>query len=690
METKRACPKGREKDRSRIFIAAIAVTFLMIVSAAFVLSGNNDDDDAYVLGAGDVDISSCTSANDVKTAIEAEVAITADGQTVKVVGSLSGITDCLALNIGKVNIDWCADYEAAVASGNVLEINSGGGWFVVTVDGTDEGKMTLTGDVNVTGDNAGFAANYDGEVSVDGDVTVISTPGTDLSVHAYYGGMMSITGDVNVSGDYVQVYGAGSGGITSTLEIGGDVIASGNSVFISASDTAGVLNIGGNVTVTGTNVSVFADGNACAMEIDGNLSVTATGGGAYVYAYGLNTTFEIGGNVTVASTGDDAMVYAYGNGTVFEIDGDVSVTAAGGNTACVCAEVNGKLIVSGDVTAADGIYLSNEGFVIIHGMLYVADEDECLWYDDGSGNVPVGLYDLVEGGGALYPTYLYFGDAAAGEFYLSPGAVPKFTVTYDANTGTGAVPTETDKIKGATFTAADSTLTAPAGTRFLEWNTEADGSGDSYAEGDTVTMPAANLTLYATWETVYTVTYDANGGSGTVPTESDKAPGETFTTAVSAITAPAGMQLAEWNTEADGSGDSYAEGQTVTMPAANLTLYAIWENVYTVSYDVNGGTGTIAPEPGKTKGVSIVVKDITGVTAPEGKQFKEWNTAADGSGTSYAPGTVVAMPDDDLVLYATWEDVPEDSGLNVGLILIIAAALLLVIVAVSFMIAKRS
>ncbi|MCG9967460.1 Ig-like domain-containing protein [Pelotomaculum terephthalicicum JT] len=77
---------------------------------------------------------------------------------------------------------------------------------------------------------------------------------------------------------------------------------------------------------------------------------------------------------------------------------------------------------------------------------------------------------------------------------------------------------------------------------------------------------------------VYTVTYDGNGGTGTAPTESDKAEGETFVAADNTFAAPGGKQFKEWNTAANGTGKSYQPGATVTMPAGNLTLYAIWEN----------------------------------------------------------------------------------------------------------------
>ena len=71
---------------------------------------------------------------------------------------------------------------------------------------------------------------------------------------------------------------------------------------------------------------------------------------------------------------------------------------------------------------------------------------------------------------------------------------------------------------------------------------------------------------------------------------------------------------------------------------------------YTVTYNANGGSGTMS----NSTGSSIKIKECT-FTAPECKQFTAWNTAANGSGTSYAPNATVAT---NLTLYAQWENLP--------------------------------
>ncbi len=82
-----------------------------------------------------------------------------------------------------------------------------------------------------------------------------------------------------------------------------------------------------------------------------------------------------------------------------------------------------------------------------------------------------------------------------------------FTVSYNGNSATeGTVPRESRNYSaGETVTVQDNTgsLTRTAHS-FRGWNTKADGSGTAYAAGDTFTMGAAAVTLYAMWDIDYT------------------------------------------------------------------------------------------------------------------------------------------------------------------------------------------
>ncbi len=88
------------------------------------------------------------------------------------------------------------------------------------------------------------------------------------------------------------------------------------------------------------------------------------------------------------------------------------------------------------------------------------------------------------------------------------------------------------------------------------------------------------------------VTFDANGGSGTMAQQSY------FYGEAQALTANnftrSGYTFVGWNTESDGSGTAYTDKQSVSFAPANdgdgITLYAQWElSNCTVSFDTNGG-----------------------------------------------------------------------------------------------------
>ena len=141
-----------------------------------------------------------------------------------------------------------------------------------------------------------------------------------------------------------------------------------------------------------------------------------------------------------------------------------------------------------------------------------------------------------------------------------------------------------------------------------------------------------------------TVTFDANGGTGTMAPETGSAP--------AALTANAftrtGYTFAGWNTAADGSGTAYAD--TASYPfSASVTLYAQWTALtYTVTFDANGGTGTMAPETGSAP-AALTANAFTRT----GYSFAGWNTAADGSGTAYAD-TASYPFSASVTLYAQW------------------------------------
>lgn len=95
-------------------------------------------------------------------------------------------------------------------------------------------------------------------------------------------------------------------------------------------------------------------------------------------------------------------------------------------------------------------------------------------------------------------------------------------------------------------------------------------SGRSRLQGSST----ASGTEYVSPKTSYAVSYNANGGSGTIANQT-KWYGENLTLDGGSGFTWENHTLLKWNTAADGSGTDYALGGTYTANAGT-TLYAIW------------------------------------------------------------------------------------------------------------------
>ena len=156
---------------------------------------------------------------------------------------------------------------------------------------------------------------------------------------------------------------------------------------------------------------------------------------------------------------------------------------------------------------------------------------------------------------------------------------------------------------------------------------------------------------------MYTVTYNANGGSGAVPTDSTfylpGAPVRVLGNTGGLV--KTGCALVGWNTQANGSGTTYTQDQTFQMSTVSVTLYAVWASVYLVTYNANGGSGNVPIDANVyLAGATVNVLGSTGGLAKTGYAFVAWNTQANGSGTSFTPNQTFTMGSANDALYAMW------------------------------------
>lgn len=198
--------------------------------------------------------------------------------------------------------------------------------------------------------------------------------------------------------------------------------------------------------------------------------------------------------------------------------------------------------------------------------------------------------------------------------------------------------------------------TAPEGKDgyiFAGWYDNELGEGTAYVFNGK-TMPAQSITLYAKWVApTYTVTvYDQNDNEiGKIIVKK----GDTVTDELSKLEAQLKLTL--------DTGDSFL-GWTInrglpfnpgTKITTNYNLYAKVGNStgYSVTYDANGGTGSVTDTESYAKGAEATVKSNS--FTHDTKVFLSWNTKTDGTGKTYYPNSTVKITGD-VTLYAQWGD----------------------------------
>ena len=126
-------------------------------------------------------------------------------------------------------------------------------------------------------------------------------------------------------------------------------------------------------------------------------------------------------------------------------------------------------------------------------------------------------------------------------------------------------------------------------------------------------------------EPVFYVKYFANSvdATGDVPVDpTDYNVGDAVTVLGQSTLALNGYTFGGWNTQADGEGTTYLADETFSMPAAKVSLYAIWDIVdYTITYNLDGGDNHIDnPATFTVEDLPFTMDDAS----KEGYTFEGW------------------------------------------------------------------
>lgn len=191
--------------------------------------------------------------------------------------------------------------------------------------------------------------------------------------------------------------------------------------------------------------------------------------------------------------------------------------------------------------------------------------------------------------------------------------------------------------------------------------------------GDTE-QPAKGSSEDAAPKTVdITLTYDANGGTGSCSETKTFNVGEEYTFTVKPRF-DTGIDRAKhaflyWTIDKDGERDRYNGNNQITV-TGDTTLYAQWQYVpqkINILYSPNYSSTEPVVSESATEGESYPVLGSNTFRPPYNKHFVNWNTASDGSGTPYEVGQVITAPGNDLTLYAQWADDPKWSELGIDI-----------------------
>lgn|GEM_PF-1491537 len=159
------------------------------------------------------------------------------------------------------------------------------------------------------------------------------------------------------------------------------------------------------------------------------------------------------------------------------------------------------------------------------------------------------------------------------------------------------------------------------------------------------TMPSYNLDVYAKWKpTTYVVTFDSNGGS-----KVDSATGIIYGNSVARPADPVYKDhiFLGWTLNKR----PYSFSSPVND---DITLVAQWRSVkaYKVTYDLNGGSGSVKDSSSYYENAGATVLPADGVTAPPSKVFLGWKLL--GTDNIYYPNSIVPMKLGGITLQAVW------------------------------------
>ena len=303
-------------------------------------------------------------------------------------------------------------------------------------------------------------------------------------------------------------------------------------------------------------------------------------------------------------------------------------------------------ILSNDyrITSDTTLYAVWEKFYVI----WVGNDGDYYRFFYGENDLP--SCTLTPPEGYIFDGWSYSpdGEIISGKFNVTedtsiyPVWAKAYRISFDANGGSGVM--DPVMFKAGGYFNTECLFTAPEGMVFVGWSLAPGGEifGEIKVDGD--------LTLYANWKEYYTVSFDPNGGNGSM-NPVNIAIDRDYKLPECGFEAKAGYKFIGWSLTPDGE-------KVDSIPRENTTLYALWVQICNVSFNANGGSGEMEDIKGLHIG-SILMPTCT-FTAPEGYKIKGWALTPDGE---VLEGEMLELTGD-VTLYAIWEKIENNSLLG--------------------------
>ncbi len=554
--------------KNKTMLLSVILMLVLLISAFPVTASAAN----YTPAHGDtLDISSCASGDVITIGAGRSVTLTGSSVTLTNVQIICEAGVNLTLQNVIINnssySDACpltftgADSKLLLKSGTTSTLTGGASAPGISMETTAELTLENNGTLTAKGGIycAGLQCPIGATLTVSGEGTLNATGGT-------YGGGAGIGGGKNAPCGSITIHGgtvnATGGGLKSAKEfyhaIDGGVITISGGTVNSANTTYGGIggnsNEGSSISITGGTVTATGGPQAIGIGGVGSLGcdVTITGGtviatSAKVSAIGRNNT-SLSGSVVISG------------GTVIAQNGG----NYGGIDCCWGESASGTVTISGGMVTATG---SGKGAGI------------CGSGVDSSG-VAAGTGSVTISGGTVTATSGTNGAgicgsaAGTGSVTISGGTVYTGGVKCDLGSGL-ADAKETLSIEGtARVFLQNNSCTTPATTTHTNLTYPID-TAEVY--GTVISVPGTWTTNFGAYLRPCTLSYDINGGSGTVPKSVTRLYDAAVTLYGGSGLSREGFNFSGWNTAANGSGDSYDAGDNFICKA-NTTLFTQWDS----------------------------------------------------------------------------------------------------------------